>query len=85
MPSMSGVRPDRFDQVEFIGAVDIGRYAVRPMGRDELGFSEVVPAINALGVAVPHQERRSRFAEGLRPGGGSGTTVAPAATPRQSR
>jgi len=56
-----GVRPDRFDhQVEFIGAVDLARYAIRPIGRDELGFGEVVQTINALSVAVLHQEHRAR-------------------------
>ena len=61
MPSVSGVRPDRFDhQVEFIGAVDLARSAVRPIRRDELGFVEVVQTINALGVAVLHQEHRAR-------------------------
>jgi fibronectin type 3 domain-containing protein len=58
---MSGVRPDRFDhQVEFIGAVNHARYAVRLVRRDELGFGEVVQTMNALGVAVLHQERRAR-------------------------
>ena len=61
MPSVSGVWPDRFDhQVEFIGAVNPARSPVRPIGRNELGSVEVVQAINALGVAVPHQERRAR-------------------------
>ena len=50
---MFGVRPDRFDhQVESIGAVDLARYAVRLVRRDELGFGEVVQTINALRVAV---------------------------------
>jgi hypothetical protein len=60
-PTLSGVRQDRFDhQVEFIGAVNLTRYAVRLIRRDELGFGEVVQTINALGVAVLHQERRAR-------------------------
>ena len=55
--SVSGVRPDRFDhQVEFIGAVNHTRYAVRLIRRDELGCGEVVQTINALCVAVLHQE-----------------------------
>ena len=61
---MFGVRPDRFDhQVEFIGAVDLARYAVRLIRRDELGFGEIVQTIqtiNALSVAVQHQEHRAR-------------------------
>ena len=60
-PSVFGVRPDRFDhQVEFIGAVDLARYAIRLIGRDELGFGEVVQTINALSVAVLHQEHGAR-------------------------
>ena len=60
MPCVFGVWPDRFDhQVEFIGAVDLARYAVRLIRRDELGFGEVVQTINALGVAVLHQEHRA--------------------------
>ena len=58
---MFRVRPDRFDhQVEFIGAVDIARITMRPSRRDELGRVEVVQAINALSVAVLHQEHRAR-------------------------
>ena len=58
---MFGVRPYRVDhEVEFIGAVDLARYAVRLVRRDELGFGEVVQTINALGVAVLHQEHRAR-------------------------
>ena len=59
--SVSGVRPDPFDhQEEFIRAVDGARYAVRPVGRHELGLGYVVQTINSLGVAVLHQERRAR-------------------------
>ena len=58
---MFGVQPDRFDhQVEFIGAVDLARYAVGHIGPDELGFGEVVEPINALRVAVLQQEHRTR-------------------------
>ena len=57
---MFGVRPDRFDhQVESTGAVDLARYAVRHVRRDEQGFGEVVQTIDALGVAVLHQEHRA--------------------------
>ena len=59
--SVSGVRPDRFDhQVGSIGAVDLARCEVRPIGRDKLGVGEVVQTIDALGVAVLHQEHRAR-------------------------
>jgi len=61
MPKVFGVRPDRFDhEVEFIGAVDLARDAVRLIRRDKLGFGEVIQTINALGVAVLHQEHRAR-------------------------
>src|ERR1035441_7074748 len=61
IPKVFGVRPDRFDhQVESTGAVDLARYAVRHVRRDEQGFGEVVQAIDALGVAVLHQEHRAR-------------------------
>ena len=56
-----GVRPDRFDhQVKFIGAVDVARITVRLIRRDELAFIDVAQTINALGVAVLHQEHRAR-------------------------
>ena len=52
-PQVLGVRPDRFDhQVESTGAVDLARYAVRRVRRDELGFGEVVQTIDALGVSA---------------------------------
>ena len=61
MPEVFGVRPDRFDhQVEFIGAVDLARYAIGLIRRNEQGFGEVVQTIDALGVAVLHQEHRAR-------------------------
>ena len=61
IPNVFGVRPGRFDhQVESTGAVDVARIAVRLIRRDELGFGEVVQTINALGVAVLHQEHRAR-------------------------
>jgi len=57
---MFGVRPDRFDhQVEFIDAVDLARYWVRLVRRNKRG-GEVVQSINALYVAVLHQEHRAR-------------------------
>ena len=60
-PRVFGVRPDRFDhEVEFIGAVDLARYAVGHVGPDELGFGEVMEPVNALRVEVPQQEHRAR-------------------------
>jgi len=53
-------RTDSINQVEFIGAVDLARYAIRPIRRDELSFGEVVQTINALSAAVLHQEHRTR-------------------------
>ena len=54
-------RPDRFDhEVEFIGTVDLARYAVGHVGPDEQGFGEVIEPVNALRVAVLQQEHRAR-------------------------
>ena len=48
-----GVQPDRFDhEVEFVGAVDLARYAVSHVGLDEQGFGEVIEPVNALRVEV---------------------------------
>ena len=59
--SVVGVRPDRFDhQLESIDAVDLARYEVRLIRRDKLGAGEVVQMIDALRVAVLHQEHRAR-------------------------
>ena len=61
IPNVLGVRPGRFDhQVESTGAVDVARIAVRLIRRDELGLVEVARTINALDVAVLHQEHRAR-------------------------
>ena len=61
IPNVLGVRPGRFDhQVESTGAVDVARIAVRLIRRDELGLVEVARTINALDVAVLHQEHRTR-------------------------
>lgn len=41
-----GVEPDRFDdEVGFIAAVDLARYAIGHSGLDELGFGEVFYAV----------------------------------------
>ena len=73
---MYGVRPDRFDhQVEFLGTVDIARYAVRLIRRDELSFGEVVQTVNALGVAVQEARVRDSVREGTV---GAGPIIAPA-------
>ena len=58
---MLGVRLDRFDdEVEFIGAIDLARYAVGHSGLDELGFCKVMNPVNALRIEVLHQEHRTR-------------------------
>ena len=58
---MSGVRPDRFDhEVEFVGTVDLARYAVGHIGPDEQGFRKVMEPVNALRVEVPQQKHRAR-------------------------
>ena len=60
-PKVLGVRPDRFDhQVESTGAVDVARIAVCLIRRDEMGHVEVARTIDALDVAVLHQEHRPR-------------------------
>ena len=58
--SVSGVQADRFGRkAESIDAVDLTRM-VRLIRRNELGCDEVAQTINALGIAVLHQERRAR-------------------------
>ena len=44
------------DQVEFVGAVDLSRYAVIAVWRDLLGFSEVVHAIDPVRGVIFHKE-----------------------------
>ena len=61
IPKVLGVRPDQLDhQVEFTGAVGVARITLRLIRRDELGCVEAVQTMNALGVAVLHQEHRAR-------------------------
>jgi hypothetical protein len=58
---MFGVRQDRFDhQMESIDAVDLARYGVRLIRRNKLGGCEVVRTMNALSIAILHQEHRAR-------------------------
>ncbi len=59
--SVLSVEVDRGNhEVEFVGALDVARYAVGHSGLDELGVSEVEKPVNALRVAVLQQERRAR-------------------------
>ena len=44
------------DQVEFVGAVDLARYAVIAVGRDLLGFGEVMQAIDPVRGVIFHEE-----------------------------
>ena len=61
IPKVLGVRPDQLDhQVEFTGAVGVARITLRLIRREELGCVEAVQTMNALGVAVLHQEHRAR-------------------------
>jgi hypothetical protein len=61
IPKVFGVPLDRIDhQVESTGAVDVARIPVCLIRPDGLGCVEVVQAMNALGVAVLHQEHRAR-------------------------
>ena len=56
-PRVFRVRLDRFDhQVEFVGAVDLARYAVVAVWRDELGFGEVIQPIDAVRGVILHEE-----------------------------
>ncbi len=55
------VRADRSDdEVEFVGAVDVARYAVGHFGPDELGFGKVIEPVNSLRIAVLHEEHGIR-------------------------
>ena len=44
------------DQVEFVGAVDLSRYAVIAVWRDLLGFGEVVQAIDPVRGVISHEK-----------------------------
>ena len=60
-PAAFRVQADRFDhQIEFVGAVDLARYAVGRIGPDEVGFGEVVESINPLRIAVLHEDHGVR-------------------------
>jgi hypothetical protein len=60
-PATLGVQADRFDyEIEFLGAVDLARYAVDHIGSDELGFREVIEPVNPLRVAVLHEQHGVR-------------------------
>jgi hypothetical protein len=55
-----GVDLDRFqDQVQFIGAVDFPKHTVDMVWRDDLGFGEVIEAIDPVGMQVFHDENRA--------------------------
>jgi hypothetical protein len=61
IPKVLGVRPDQLDhQVELTGAASVARFTLRLIRRDELGCGDAVQTVNALGVAVLHQEHRAR-------------------------
>jgi hypothetical protein len=61
IPKVCGARPDRFDhQVDFTGAAGVARLTLRLIRRDELGCVEAAQTMNALSVAVLHQEHRAR-------------------------
>ena len=62
-----GIDLDRFnDQVKFIGTVDFPKHAVQVVWRDDLGFSEVIKAIDPVGMKVFHDEDRALAAFVLR-------------------
>jgi hypothetical protein len=54
---MLGVEADRFDhEIEFVGAIDLARYAIGHSGPDELSLAEVIEPVNTLRVAILEQE-----------------------------
>ena len=54
---MFGVRLDGLhNQVEFVGAVDLARYAVIAMRRDLLGFRKVMQAVDPVRGVIFHEE-----------------------------
>jgi hypothetical protein len=56
-PRMFRVRLDGLhDQVEFVGAVDLARYAVIAVRRDLLGFGEVIQAIDPVRGVISHNK-----------------------------
>ena len=61
IPTVFRVQADRLDhEIEFVGAVDLARYAVSHFGLDELGFGEVIEPVDPLRVAVAHEEHGVR-------------------------
>ena len=64
---MFDIRPDGFEhEIEFVGTVDLARYAVGHVGPDELGFGEVMEPVNALRVEVLQPGNRARWVLRLR-------------------
>ena len=58
---MFRVQADRLDdEVEFVGAVELARYAIGRVGPDELGLGKVIEPVNPLRIAVPHEEHGIR-------------------------
>jgi hypothetical protein len=58
---MFDVRLEGLDhQVEFIGAIDLPEHAVVLVWRDDLGFGEVVQAVNAASRVISHDEYNTR-------------------------
>ena len=44
------------DQVEFVGTVDLARYAVVAIWRDLLGFGEVIQAVGPVRGVISHKK-----------------------------
>ena len=60
-PAVFRVQANRFDdEVEFIGAVVLARYAVGHAGPCELGFGEVIELVDPLRIAILHEEHGIR-------------------------
>ena len=48
------------DQVEFVGTVDLARYAVIAIRRDLLGFGEVIQAVDPVRGVIFHKKHGAR-------------------------
>ena len=48
------------DQVEFVGTVDLARYAVIAIRRDLLGFGEVIQAVDPVRGVISHKKHGAR-------------------------
>ncbi len=60
---MFDIRPDGFEhEIEFVGAVHLPGHAVILVGRDDVGFCEVVQPVNPSRRIVFHDEHNTAAA-----------------------